>query len=141
MREFNEVIQHLYMLPYLEPDRDSCLNLLNSKIWALKQQANQFPHLQDKLEKLLTLIQSLKNLPEELAHLLYNLEILQKDLDARKMKAIVEKIERVLYTYVVEDPKKYLKHSLVLREIYRTITEIVELLVVNKLDGAGKVES
>lgn len=142
MREFREVVQHLSMLPYRDQDIDNYLKLLDSKISAFKQQQDiSSPRLEARLEKLLTLIQNLKHLPQELIHLLYNLEVLQRDLDTGKMKAIVEKIERVLYTYVAEDPKKYLKHSLVLREIYRTITEIAELLVINKLEGAGKVES
>lgn len=141
MREFSDVVQHLSMLPYKHQDIDNYLKLLDSKISAFKQHDISHPHLQTRLEKLLTLIQNLKDLPEELIHLLYNLEILQKDLDVRKIRAIVEKMDRVLYTYVAEDPKKYLKHSLVLREIYRTITEIAELLVINKPEGAGKVES
>lgn len=46
----------------------------------------------------------------------------------QKNRLIIEKIDRVLYTYIAEEPKRYLKYSIIIRDIYDRLTTIFELI-------------
>lgn len=143
MRELVEVINHISLLPSVRFDSNLYEQILERKVIDLSKNNNIDSELLFNIERILSILPKIRTLPPELSHLLFNIETICMDIvdyienntsetelmkKIQKNRLIIEKIDRVLYTYIAEDPKRYLKYSIIIRDIYDRLTTIFELI-------------
>lgn len=142
MKELVDVFNHLSLLPSVNFQSDTYNHILRKKLESLQFGITR-KDLIDNLNRIYCIIPQLKNLPPEINHLLRDIETICTDISdylekgssiqelkgkIQKGKRIVEKIDRVLFTYIAEDSKRYLRYSLLIREIYWILGNTIELL-------------
>lgn len=151
MRELVEVFNHLSLLPSVNFESDTYQQILKKKLEELNNIKNVKREFIEKLEKIYSIIPYIRNLPPDVAHLLRDVESicisisdsLEKDSHIseikeklQKAKKVLSKIDRVLYTYIAENPKKYFRYSLLIKEIYWALGEILEFIKELKEEGS-----
>lgn len=143
MRELVEVINHISLLPSMRFDSNLYEQILERKVRDLARNNHIDSELLLNIERILSILPRIRALPPELSHLLFNIETICMDIvdyienntsetelikKIQKNRLIIEKIDRVLYTYIAEDPKRYLKYSIIIRDIYDRLNNIFELI-------------
>lgn len=143
MRELVEIINHISLLPSVRFDSNLYEQILERKVRDLSKNNNIDSELLLNIERILSILPKIRALPPELSHLLFNIETICMDIvdyienntsetelikKIQKNRLIIEKIDRVLYTYIAEDPKRYLKYSIIIRDIYDRLNNIFELI-------------
>lgn len=143
MKELVEVINHLSLLPSLKLDNDLYRQILERKVKKLYNDYGPDNQILVNLEKILFILPKLKTLPKELSYLLFDIQTICLDIvdhlenrgletdlakKVEKSKLILEKIDRVLCTYIAEDPKRYFRYSIIIKDIYNRLNNIFEMI-------------
>ncbi|MEJ5172851.1 MAG: hypothetical protein WHT47_03980 [Hydrogenothermaceae bacterium] len=152
MKELIDVFNHLSLLPSLKLESGVYEQILNKKVDELSGYNHIDIEIKNNLKKTVLVLPKLRTLPSELSHLLYDIETICIDIidhlenstshtelikKTEKARAIMEKIDRVLYTYIAEDPKLYFKYCIVIKDIYNRLGNILERLRETKMAGGG----
>lgn len=155
MRELVDVFNHLSLLPSLKLESGVYEQILNKKVDELSGYNHIDIEIKNNLKKTVSVLPKLRTLPPELSHLLYDVETICLDIidhlengmspaeltkKTEKAKIIMEKIDRVLYTYIAEDPKAYFKYCIVIKDIYNRLGTILDRLRETQMAG-GSVEN
>lgn len=144
MKQLVEIFNHLSLLPSLKLESSVYEHILKKKVEDLANDGNINPEIINNLKKAVSVIPKLRTLPPELSHLLYDIETMCLDIvqqlekngpQAEKVRIIREKIDRILYTYIAEDPKLYFKYCIVIKDIYNQLLAIIEKLKEYKMVG------
>ncbi|MEZ0323862.1 MAG: hypothetical protein ABWJ98_06120 [Hydrogenothermaceae bacterium] len=136
-----EILSHISLIPAVKLEEEDFVHFLKNRIELLETQKEEVnKEVVEELKIILHVLSNIRTLPEEMSYLLNDIKVISNYIISylmgkvswnealKRIELVMQKIDRVLYTYVVEDPKAYFKYSLMLKNLYRSLCRISHII-------------